>query len=112
MFWRFGNLQANKFLLALSVTLWVAVGAHAQVSGNAGWGNYGGDPGGARYSPANQINRGNVEKLRLAWSYRTGALEQKTELVRKAAFEATPILAENKLFLSRRYHPVLPVDPK
>ncbi|HXN00049.1 MAG TPA: pyrroloquinoline quinone-dependent dehydrogenase [Candidatus Dormibacteraeota bacterium] len=112
MFWRGGRLSVGDFVLALIVALLLAVGAHAQVSGNAGWGNYGGDPGGTRYSAATQINRGNVEKLRLAWSYRTGALEQKTELVRKAAFEATPILVENKLFLSTPYDHLIALDPQ
>jgi glucose dehydrogenase len=41
-----------------------------------------------------------VAQLKLAWTYRTGALQQQTELIRKAAFESTPILVENKLFLS------------
>jgi quinoprotein glucose dehydrogenase len=112
MFWRLGNLPAGDFVLALTVALGPVVGAHAQVSGSAGWGNYGGDAGGARYSAAAQINRGNVEKLRLAWSYRTGAMEAKTELARKAAFEATPILVEGKLFLSTPYDHVIALDPQ
>jgi len=33
-------------------------------------------------------------------------------LVRKAAFEATPILIENKLFLSTPYNHVLALDPQ
>ena len=76
------------------------------------WSNYGGDPGGTRYSSAALIDRTNVAKLQLAWTYRTGALDQKTDLVRKAAFEATPILIENKLFFSTPYNHVLALDPK
>ena len=76
------------------------------------WPNYGNDPGGARYSSARQIDRTNVAQLRLAWTHRTGALEQKTELVRKAAFEATPILVDSKLFLSTPYNHVIALDPQ
>lgn len=76
------------------------------------WPNYGNDPGGTRYSSAHQIDRSNVSQLHLAWTYHTGAIDEKTDLVRKAAFEATPILVENKLFLSTPYNHVIALDPQ
>jgi len=76
------------------------------------WPNYGNDAGGTRYSPATQIDRRNVGRLQLAWTYRTGALEQKTELARKAAFEATPILVAGKLFFTTPYDHVIALDPQ
>jgi quinoprotein glucose dehydrogenase len=85
--------------------------AHAQSVADSGWPNYGNDPGGTRYSPARQIDRTNVTKLQVAWTYRTGALQQQTDLIHKAAFEATPILADNKLFLSTPYNHVIALDP-
>jgi len=69
------------------------------------WPNYGNDPGGTRYSSAHQIDRANVGQLKLAWTYRTGAMDVKTDLVRKAAFEATPILIENKPFSQHSLQP-------
>ena len=39
-------------------------------------------------------------------------MQQQTELVRKAAFEATPILVENKLFLSTPYNHVIALNPQ
>lgn len=36
------------------------------------WPVYGGDPGGMKYSPLTQINRGNVHELELAWTWETG----------------------------------------
>ncbi len=51
------------------------------------------------YSAARRIDRTNVARLQLAWSYRTGAMQVETGLKRKAAFESTPILVENKLYL-------------
>ncbi len=84
----------------------------AQPPPAAGWPSYGSDPGGSRYSTASQIDRGNVSQLRLIWTYRTGALDQQTELVHKAAFEATPILFDNKLFLSTPYSHVIALDPQ
>jgi quinoprotein glucose dehydrogenase len=78
---------------------------------DAGWPNYGNDPGGARYSTATQINRENVEGLKVAWTYRTGALNEDTELNHKATFETTPILVDGKLFLSTPYDHVIALDP-
>jgi quinoprotein glucose dehydrogenase len=78
----------------------------------AGWSHYGGDAGGTRYSAASQIDRSNVSRLQVAWSYRTGALEVKTDLIRKAAFEATPILVDGLLYLSTPYNHVIALDPE
>ena len=82
----------------------------AQTAPDAGWANYGGDPGGTRYSPARQIDRGNVAQLKAAWTYRTGALPYDEDLDKKAAFEATPILIEGKLFLSTPYDHVIALN--
>ncbi len=85
--------------------------ARAQSVPDAGWPNYGNDAGGARYSTASQINRDNVAQLKLAWTYRTGAMDLQTDLNHKAAFETTSILADGKLFLSTPYDHVIALDP-
>src|ERR1700730_17010763 len=90
----------------------IAVSSLAQAGPDTSWENYGNDSGGTRYSSAHQIDRANVAQLHLVWTYRTGAMDEKTELVSKAAFEATPIMVENKLFLSTPYNHVLALDPR
>jgi len=82
----------------------------AQMAPDAGWENYGNDPGGTRYSTAKQIDRGNVAQLMVAWTYRTGALPYDEDLDKKAAFEATPILIDGKLFLSTPYDHVIALN--
>ena len=57
-----------------------------------------------------QIDRGNVAQLKVAWTYRTGALPHDEELDKKAAFEATPILVDGKLFLSTPYDHVIALN--
>jgi len=84
----------------------------AQSASDVGWPSYGNDAGGTRYSAARQIDRSNVARLQIAWTYRTGAMEQDTKLIRKSAFEATPILVENKLFLSTPYGRVIALNPQ
>ena len=74
------------------------------------WASYGGDAAGTRYSSATQIDRSNVSRLQLAWSFRTGAAEQSTDLIRKAAFESTPVLADDKLYLTTPYSHVIALD--
>jgi quinoprotein glucose dehydrogenase len=96
----------------LTVLLWVVSVGHAQSSTDAGWPNYGNDPGGSRYSALRQINHNNVTQLRIAWTYRTAALPHDEELDHKAAFEATPILVEGKLFLSTPYDRVIALNPE
>jgi quinoprotein glucose dehydrogenase len=94
----------------LSLLLFSPASVRAQTTPDAGWPNYGNDPGGTRYSPAKQIDRGNVAQLQVAWTYRTGALPYDEELDKKAAFEATPILVDGKLFLSTPYDHVMALN--
>ena len=84
----------------------------AQPDADSQWPHYGNDAGAARYSPAAQIDRSNVAQLQVAWTFRTRALGHSAPLDRKAAFEATPILVEGKLFLSTPYNHVIALDPR
>lgn len=77
----------------------------------ADWPAYGNDPGGARYSPLDQINGSNVKGLKVAWVYRTGAADVKGRSAGKAAFEATPILIDGMLYLSTPFNRVVALDP-
>jgi quinoprotein glucose dehydrogenase len=95
-------------LFALALLFPTILGAQAVP--DAGWPTYSNDPGGTRYSPAKQIDRGNVSQLQVAWTYRTGALPHDEELDKKAAFEATPILVGGKLFLSTPYDHVIALN--
>ena len=56
----------------------------------ANWPSYGNDPGAMRYSPLRQIQTNNVERLKLAWTFRTG----------KPGSEATPIVVDGVMYLT------------
>ncbi len=75
------------------------------------WPSYGRDAGGTRFSPLKQITRQNVTQLKPAWEYHTGALQPETDLNKKAAFEATPILVDGTLYLSTPFDQVIALDP-
>src|SRR6266403_2792387 len=101
-----------RWLLLFMLLASVVGTVKAQSKGNAGWPTYSNDPDGTRFSPAQQINRGNVGQLKVAWTFRTGALPHDEELDKKAAFEATPILVDGKLFLSTPYDHVIALNPE
>ncbi len=59
--------------LALACCLLVLRGAQAQkASPYTSWSDYGGGPDASQYSALSQINRSNVNELRIAWTYPTG----------------------------------------
>ena len=58
---------------------------------DTGWAYYGGDAGGARYSSLTQINKENVSRLKVAWTFHTGDVSDPGGGPR-TKFEATPIL--------------------
>jgi len=100
-----------RLRLAVAVVMLASLES-AEPDAGSQWPHYGNDAGGARYSPAAQIDRSNVAQLQVAWTFRTGALGRSAPLDRKAAFEATPILVEGKLFLSTPYNHVIALDPR
>jgi len=76
------------------------------------WPVYGGDAGGARWSPHAQIDRANVAKLAVAWSIHTGDLDAVPPPPRHMAFQATPILVGGLLVLPTPLGRVLALDPE
>jgi quinoprotein glucose dehydrogenase len=101
-----------RWLLLAALLTSVVINARAQSKGDAGWPTYSNGSDGTRFSPTQQVNRGNVGQLKVAWTYRTGALPHDEELDKKAAFEATPILVDGKLFLSTPYDHVIALNPE
>jgi len=85
----------------------------AEMSGNAGdWGWYGGDAGGSRYSPLDQINKTNVGQLKPAWELHIGDVSDGSNGRPKSEFEATPIVVAGTMYLSTPFNRVLAVDPE
>jgi glucose dehydrogenase len=64
------------------------------------WPSYGGDPGGMKYSPLQQIDRRNVARLKVAWTYHTGDLSDGTKWPQRSAFETTPLVVDGILYLT------------
>ena len=101
-----------SWILVGCVILWLASHAVAQSKPDTEWPTYANDAGGTRYSPLAQIDRTNVRQLKVAWTFHTHAFDQENELNHKAAFEATPLLVQGKLFLSTPYDHVIALNPQ
>jgi alcohol dehydrogenase (cytochrome c) len=83
----------RKFLnpVVLGLAMGIASMASAQ-----NWPMYGGDSGNTRFSTSNQINAGNVNKLKVQWALQLGTNRSQ---------ESTPILVGDTLFVTSSFGP-------
>ena len=61
---------------------------------NGEWPSYGGDLGNTRYSPLDQINAANFNKLEVAWRFKTDSLGPHPEY----QYEGTPLMVKGRLY--------------
>jgi quinoprotein glucose dehydrogenase len=91
----FYGLVISSLLLAIRTT--------AQQGARSGeWRAYGGDEGSTRYSSLDQINRGNIKNMRVAWVWKSDSLMPNPA----PASETTPIMVNGVLYFTmdqRRY---------
>ena len=66
----------------------------------ADWAQYGGAPGGGQYSALAQITPANVDRLRIAWSFRTGELGAGLPDPERRRFEANPLVIGGRMYLN------------
>ncbi|HLA38884.1 MAG TPA: PQQ-binding-like beta-propeller repeat protein, partial [Candidatus Glassbacteria bacterium] len=67
------------------------------------WPHWGGDEGGARFSPLDQINRSNVAILERAWTYHTGDVSDGSNNTSFTTFECTPLVIDDTLYITTPY---------
>jgi quinoprotein glucose dehydrogenase len=99
--------------LRLPALLVIAAGIALPAAGQSpvaarDWAAYGRDQMGTRFSPLTQVTRQNVSRLAVAWTYRTGELQ---ETQRPVKFEATPLVVDGTLFLSTPFGRAIALDP-
>jgi len=103
-------MRFTRTIAAVANCLTVLAGtANAQSTTPGEWTAYGRDGFGGRFSPLTQITRENVGKLEVAWTYRTGEIDVKTQQAMK--FEATPLMVDGTLYLSTPLGRVIALDP-
>src|SRR5581483_2379135 len=75
-----------------------------------GWPYYGGDQGGSHFSTLVDINRANVSRLTVAWQWKTGERALPQFGTRPGAFEATPLMFGDVLYVVTPYNRVVALD--
>ncbi|HEX9727559.1 MAG TPA: pyrroloquinoline quinone-dependent dehydrogenase [Gemmatimonadales bacterium] len=75
-----------------------------------GWEANGRDVYGTRYSPAAVITRGNVGRLEIAWTYRTGETEPRFATAKAASFETTPLVSGGTMYVGTPLGRVIALD--
>ena len=74
------------------------------------WPYYGADQAGTKYSKAADINRGNVARLSVAWSWKPAEKPLPEFGTVPGSFENTPLMIDNVLYLSTPYNRVVALD--
>jgi glucose dehydrogenase len=101
-------MTSSTTLIRLTFLLLISTAVSAQE-----WRFYGGDAGGARFSPLRQINRQNVAGLKRAWTYHMGEADRSgniTDPDRSAPFESTPLVIDGLLYFSTPSNRVIALD--
>jgi quinoprotein glucose dehydrogenase len=88
-----------------------------RADGGVDWPVYGGDPGGTKYSPLDQIRRDNVDALEVAWTWETGERNVPGprqpvpgQSVRPGSFENTPLVIGDTMYVTTPYNRVVALD--
>jgi quinoprotein glucose dehydrogenase len=100
------------FILTISFGAWTLVVGAADADRE--WPAYAGDKGSTKYSPLDQINKGNIKNLRVAWT-RSGLPEELRPLFPDAQaaanYQHTPLVVGGVMYMSSAVGAVVALDP-
>jgi quinoprotein glucose dehydrogenase len=106
-------LVAIGAAVAAGVTaLYGAMARSVADDGAVEWTAYGRDALGSRYAPVAEINRDNVARLGVAWTYRTGEMRPEYRTDEPTSLEATPLVVDGMMYLSTPLGRVIALDPE
>src|ERR1700732_3410967 len=88
----------------------IAAGAATAIDDE--WPYYGHDAGGTRFSPLTQINRENVARLKVAWTFHNGDISEGRGTRKRSGFESTPLVVDGTLYLTTPFNRVIALDPE
>jgi quinoprotein glucose dehydrogenase len=88
----------------------VALTALAANAGAQQWRHPGNDPGATRHSPLTEIDRSNVARLAVAWTFDTGDWSDGTQLPSRSSFAATPLAIDGVLYVPSPFSRLFALD--
>jgi len=110
-------LKNSRFALFFAILVWILFAA-LPLSCQTDWPMYGHDDGSTRFSPLQQINTQNVQKLERVWTYhmkKNGPQSHMAGAVGRGggrrSSEATPIVARGVMYLPTPYSTVIALNP-
>ena len=87
------RLFFRKSVALLTLSLLAAAACHQPANDNPGdWPVYLGDAGASHYSALTQISRDNVDRLEVAWTYRTGDARKSSQI------QCNPLIVGGRLY--------------
>src|SRR5512134_1626510 len=115
-----GHRPFRLSFLALALLAWptgpssaeppAARGAARATGVGHDWPHPGNDPGGMRHSPLAEIDRSNVARLTVAWTFDTGDWSDGSVLPSRSAFEATPLVVGGVLYVPSAFSRLFALD--
>jgi quinoprotein glucose dehydrogenase len=118
-------LGQRVILSALTLVVWLALGgtfpssnlSTARADGSVAppindWRYYAHDPGSTKYAPLDQINRDNVGKLTIAWTWKSPYvdMQKKNRMLSSFAYEDTPLMIGDTLYATSSLCHVAAID--
>jgi quinoprotein glucose dehydrogenase len=77
------------------------------------WSSYAGEAGASKFSPARIINKTNAKNMKVAWVWDSvDNAVLKNNPVPTSVYQSTPLMVNDKLFISTSLNTVLALDPK
>ncbi|MBC8451798.1 MAG: PQQ-binding-like beta-propeller repeat protein, partial [Rhodospirillaceae bacterium] len=104
-------------LIGLAAIALITLSGTAALSEESRWSTYAGNSGGQQFSALDQINTDNVGQIEVAWQYRSGELERRSEFHNATAkVQVNPILlpiaAGGHLMICTPFNRIIALDPK
>lgn len=95
------GVSAILVLVSITISSWGQQGVR-QGAGKGEWRYYGGDQGGRKYSPLDQINKDNVRQLKVAWAWDSPDIKmlEANPRTRIYSHEGTPLMIGGVLYIS------------
>jgi quinoprotein glucose dehydrogenase len=107
-------IKGRFWTLSIAAVLGLGVAAAQTGKPAAGriveWPYYGGDQGGTRYATVDDINVGNASRLTIKWEWKTGEQPLPAFGTRPGAFENTPLMIGNVVYVTTPYNRVVALN--
>src|SRR5262245_7394668 len=105
-----GLRRTGRAVLAILAATVLSAQSRSDSAAPVEWPVTSGDQAGTKYSPLSDLSPDNVSKLAVAWTWKPGERPLQEFGTQPGAFQATPLMIDNVLYLSTPYNRVVALD--